>query len=76
MNSVWILLWVSTAPIFGGNIQIGIERKDNYSIRESSTAIVEWMNALNSHGKGFQFEIFKAKPFTVQQMKNALKKKQ
>lgn len=61
MNTVWILLWMSSAPLVSNGEQIAIQWEDRYSIRHSSAAAVEWMETLKKHGKGFNFSLYESK---------------
>lgn len=57
----FIILWVSTYPIFDnqGN-HVGDEWIDRQSIRSTLFGIEKWMQILKKHGKGFNFRIYEA----------------
>ena len=63
MNTVWILLWISSSPYMsdGNARQIATEWVDRYSIRPSSASAVKWMNVIKNHGNGFGFRIYESK---------------
>ena len=57
MTKLWVLLWISSSNYCASDVVLW---EDRYSVRGSSTEIVEWMQILRKAGKGFHFSILEA----------------
>jgi len=60
MNTIWILLWISSAPIIYDGENHGSTWTDRYDIRKSYGECVRRIKTLRDIGQGFGFKMYRS----------------